>query len=114
MVASRIFCLDDDAHDVVVIHRRISGRFKVGKTKKPGSLVFAYNYREIEADAVLGVWTDADYIGGGMDGESHKFSIGCQLTQLLTEPATSFMSEKGLDDDSKDYDRLQVDVSAKF
>lgn len=88
--------------------------FKVGKTKKPGSLEFAYNYREIEADAVLGAWTDADYIGGGTDGKSHKFSIGCQLTQLLKGQVTYFLSEKGLDGDSKDYDRLQVDVSAKF
>ncbi|HMP76793.1 MAG TPA: putative porin [Kiritimatiellia bacterium] len=88
--------------------------FRLGKTKEPGSFDFAYNYREIEANAVLGAWTDADYIGGGTDGKSHKFSLGYQLTKLLKGQLTYFMSEKGLNGAGTDYDRVQVDVSAKF
>ncbi len=88
--------------------------FRLGKTKDPGSFDFAYNYREIEANAVLGAWTDADYIGGGTDGKSHKFSLGCQLTKLLKGQLTYYMSEKNLDGPGVDYDRVQFDISAKF
>ncbi len=88
--------------------------FRLGKTKEPGSLDFAYTYREIEANAVLGAWTDADYIGGGTDGKGHKLSLGVQLTKFIKGQVSYFMSEKGLDGDGKDYDRLQVDFNAKF
>lgn len=87
---------------------------KVGKTKAPGSVEFDYNYRELEANAVLGAFTDSDFIGGGTDGKGHKVSVGVQLTKLLKGTVTYFMNEIGLDGDSTDYDRLQVDVSAKF
>jgi len=36
---------------------------KVGKAKKPGSWQFDYNYRDLEADAVVGVFTDSDFVG---------------------------------------------------
>lgn len=87
---------------------------KLGKTKEPGSVDFNYNYRELEANAVLGAWTDSDFIGGGTDGKGHKLALGVQLTKALKGNVTYFMNEIGLDGDSKDYDRLQVDVSAKF
>jgi hypothetical protein len=87
---------------------------RVGQTKAPGSVDFNYNYRELEANAVLGAWSDSDFIGGGTDGRGHKLSLGVQLTQVLKGNVTYFMSEIGLDGGSKDYDRLQVDVSAKF
>lgn len=90
------------------------GGLRLGKFKAPGSLEFDYNYRELEANAVLGAWTDSDFIGGGTDGKGHKFALGVQLTKLLKGTVTYFMNEKGLDGDSKDYDRLQVDVAAKF
>ena len=88
--------------------------FRVGKTKNPGSVDFNYNYRELEANAVLGAWSDSDFLGGGTDGSGHKFSLGVQLTKALKGNVTYFLNEKGLDDDTTDYDRLQVDVSAKF
>ncbi len=87
---------------------------KLGKTKEPGSVDFNYNYRELEANAVLGAFSDSDFIGGGTDGKGHKVSVGVQLTKVLKGQLTWFMNEIGLDGDSKDYDRLQVDVAGKF
>ncbi len=86
---------------------------KLGATKEPGSVSLDYNYRELEANAVLGAWTDSDFIGGGTDGKGHKISLAVQLTKVLTGAVTYFKNDKGLEN-SKDYDRLQVDVSAKF
>lgn len=90
------------------------GGLRIGKTKEPGSVEFDYNYREVEADAVLGALTDSDFIGGGTDGKGHKVSVGVQLTKVLKGQVTYFMNEIGLEGDGKDYDRLQVDVSGKF
>lgn len=87
---------------------------RIGKTKEPGSVDFNYNYRELEANAVLGAWTDSDFIGGGTDGKGHKASVGIQLTKVLKGQVTYFMNEIGLNGDSTDYDRLQVDVSGRF
>jgi hypothetical protein len=88
--------------------------FRLGKTKEPGSFDFNYNYRELEANAVLGAWSDSDFIGGGTNGKGHKLALGVQLTKVLKGNVTYFMDEIGLTGPSKDYDRLQVDVSAKF
>ena len=90
------------------------GGLRLGKTKAPGSLDFDYNYRELEANSVLGAFSDSDFIGGGTNGKGHKFALGVQLTKVLKGTVTYFMNEKGLTGDSKDYDRLQVDVAAKF
>ena len=87
---------------------------RVGKTKAPGSVDFTYNYRELEANAALGAWTDSDFIGGGTDGKGHKASLGIQLTKVLKGQITYFRNEIGLDGESTDYDRLQVDVAGKF
>jgi len=51
----------------------------VNKAKKPGSWNFRYNYREIEADAVLGTFSDSDFIGGGTDGKGHELNFGYQI-----------------------------------
>lgn len=87
---------------------------KLGKTKEPGSVDFNYNYRELEANAVLGAFSDSDFIGGGTDGKGHKVAVGVQLTKVLKGQVTYFMDEIGLEGDSRDYDRLQIDVAGKF
>ncbi len=88
--------------------------FKLGKTKDPGSFDFGYSYREVEANAVLGAFSDSDFLGGGTDGKGHKVALGYQINKILKAGLTYFMSEIGLDGDSTDYDRLQLDLAAKF
>lgn len=87
---------------------------KLGKTKDPGSFDFGYSYRELEADAVLGAFSDSDFIGGGTDGKGHKLNIGYQINKILKASVTYFMSEIGLEGDATDYDRVQIDVAGKF
>jgi hypothetical protein len=55
----------------------------VNKAKKQGSWNFRYNYREIEADAVLGTFSDSDFIGGGTDGKGHELNFGYHDWQML-------------------------------
>ncbi|MBN1552334.1 putative porin [bacterium] len=87
----------------------------LGKTKKPWSFSISYDYREVERDAVVGVFTDSDFAGGGTDAKGHKFGFALQLSKNCTAGATYFMDELGLESESAtDYDRLQVDLQLKF
>jgi type II secretory pathway pseudopilin PulG len=89
--------------------------FKLNKAKEPGSWDFRYNYRELEADAVLGAFTDSDFIGGGTNGRGHEFGFNYQLTENVQAGLTYFINERdrdGANDD--DYRRLQADLMFKF
>lgn len=88
---------------------------KLGKAKEPGTWGVGYEYRKLEADAVVGVFTDSDFIGGGSGGKGHKFSGSYAIAKNATIGLTYFMTERivaGSDND--DYDRLQFDVKVKF
>ncbi len=88
---------------------------KLGKAKAPGSWELAYNYRDIEADAVVGAFNDSDFIGGGTDGRGHQFGITYQLSKNVQAALSYYLAEEtrtsGRDDD---YRRLQLDLKYKF
>ena len=63
---------NDDADDLDTGY--LAG-FKLGKAKSKGSWQFQYQYEDLEADATLGAITDSDFMGGGTDGEGHKFWV---------------------------------------
>lgn len=85
---------------------------KINKAKKPGSWEFGYNYRDLEADAVVGQFSDSDFIGGGTNGKGHKFGFNYQMSKNAQTGITYFLNEKG--DSNDDYKRLQVDFKLKF
>ena len=85
---------------------------KLGKCKDPGSWEVSYDYRDIEADAVLGALNDSDFIGGGTNGKGHRFGFTYQLAKNLQGALTYFLDDKG--NDSHDYNRLQADLVFKF
>lgn len=84
-----------------------------GKAKGFGTFGGRYIYREVEVDAVLGAYTDSDFIGGGTDGSGHEVGIDVGLAEKITFSMTYFVNQKGLDDE-KDFNRLQVDAIFKF
>ncbi|MCD6249220.1 MAG: putative porin [candidate division Zixibacteria bacterium] len=88
---------------------------RVGKAKKPGSWEFRYNYRNIEADAVPGIFTDSDFRGGGTDAKGHEIGGAVQLAANTAFKATYFSNEIGLEEtETDDFRRLQVDLQFKF
>ena len=88
---------------------------RAGKTKKPGSWAFRYIYREVEADAVVGAFTDSDFRGGGTDAEGHEIGSALQLAGNTTFNLSYFINKIGLQTDKKaDFKRLQVDLQLKF
>ncbi len=86
---------------------------RVGKLKKVWSWDLKYNYREINKDAVVGTYTDSDFIGGGTDGKGHEFGAGMQLAEKTSLGVTYFINEIGMDN-GRDFNRLQVDAKFKF
>jgi type II secretory pathway pseudopilin PulG len=88
---------------------------KLNKAKEPGSWDFRYNYREVEADAVLGAFTDSDFIGGGTNGRGHEFGLNYQLTENIQAGLTYFINVRDRSTTTDDdYRRLQADLQFKF
>ncbi len=82
------------------------------KAKDPGSWELSYDYRVLEADAVLGAFSDSDFIGGGTDGKGHTFSFKYQLAKNLQSCLKYFLNEVGSENDA--YRRFQADIVFKF
>ncbi|MCP4584227.1 MAG: hypothetical protein GY839_21655 [candidate division Zixibacteria bacterium] len=87
---------------------------RVGKTRKTGSWDFRYIYRELEKDAVVGMFTDSDFRGGGTDAKGHEIGGGYQIAKNSKFSVTYFINYIGLAGEEIDFNRLQVDLQLKF
>ncbi len=87
---------------------------KYGKAKAPGTWHVAYNYRDLEEDAVLAVVTDSDFIGGGTGGSGHELNFTYAISRNFFAGVSYFLNEIERDGDSLDFDRLQIDLMYKF
>ncbi len=87
---------------------------RAGKTSKPGSWAFRYIYREVEADAIVGIYTDSDFRGGGTDAKGHEVGGSLQIARNTTFSVTYFDNKIGLDKAESGFQRLQVDLQLKF
>ncbi|MCB1195660.1 putative porin [bacterium] len=81
----------------------------IGKTKKVGDWETGYFYRRVEADSVLGVFTDSDFVGGGSDGHGHRVHVGYKLAENVKTKATFFLARKIIED-SDDFWNMLFDV----
>ena len=86
--------------------------FTLNKAKKPGSWQFSYDYRDLEADATVGGFTDSDFVDGGTNGKGSRYSVKYQWTKNIQSAITYFDDVKGDDDDG--FDRVQLDMIFKF
>jgi len=87
---------------------------KLGKAKASGSMEFVYDYRDLERDAVVGAYSDSDFLGGATGGKGHRFGINYQLARNVQYAMTYFHDESTLQDPDLDYRRLQADLKLKF
>jgi hypothetical protein len=70
--------------------------FTVGKAKKPGAWQFGHNYKDVEADAIVGAFTDPDFFGGGTDGRGDKVAAAFQSNKCRQFAVTYFHSFQDL------------------
>ena len=71
------------------------------------------NYREVEDNAVIGVFTDSDFRGGGTDGNGLEVGAGYGITDKVTLGLTYFINNRGIDEEVE-YKRFQADLAMKF
>ena len=87
--------------------------FAFGNVKEPGSFGVRYSYRYIEKDAIIGAFTDSDFLGGGADGQGHKIDINYQIATKTKATMTFFINQSGIDN-SKEYNRIHLDLNFKL
>ena len=85
--------------------------YMVGAKTKQGAWSFAYNYRDIEINAIYDEWADSDFHDGGTGGDGHKYKVKYALRDNLSLGATYFDTET---EAGKEVNTLQVDLVAKF
>lgn len=88
--------------------------FTLSKAKNPGDWDFTYNYRDLEADAVLGAFADSDFGDGGTNVRGHKFNLNYVAAKNTTLGVTYFLGENLNQKPNEDYKRIQMDLSVKF
>lgn len=86
----------------------------LGKTTTPGTWAVAYNYRDVEADANLGVFADAAFAGGGTDVKGHKFTTYYQLAKNTAVGITYLNAERTRGGNTTDWDTFWFDFTLKF
>jgi len=89
--------------------------YALGTTYENSKWQLGYTYQDLEADAVLGTYTDSDFIGGGTDGEGHILHARYAITSKISLKSTLFMNDRGIDLNSEEqYKRLMLDVNFKY
>lgn len=83
----------------------------LGRLKEPGNLAFRYEYREVEKDAVVGLYSER-----GTDRCGHTFGLEVQAMRNVVAALIFCMDEVGIADgeDEHDYRRVRLQVTVKF
>jgi len=88
--------------------------FQIGKAKAQWSWQLQYNYRSLEADAVVGAFTNSDFGGGGTNADGHMISAGLAVAKNWSIGVTYLMNTIDPDGAELDYNRAQLDLKFKF
>jgi hypothetical protein len=86
----------------------------LGKTETPGSWRFDYNYRDLERDAVLAVWADSDFGGGGTGVRGHFLTLGYQIARNVQACVDYFHNTVWRGGPDLDFRRFHACVKLKF
>jgi hypothetical protein len=83
-----------------------------GEVTRPGTWRVGYAYQDLEADAVIGTFTDSDFGGGGTDNKGHVIDFAYGLRDRWTLGFRYFFTQRGADvGNERDYNRLQADIN---
>jgi hypothetical protein len=87
----------------------------LGEVTGPRTWRVGYVYQDLEADAVIGTFTDSDWAGGGTDGRGHVVELNYGFRERLVFGFRYFLNERGEDAGNlHDYNRLQADVQFNY
>ena len=86
----------------------------LGKAEVAGSWELGWTFKDLEADAVVGSFTESDFGGGGTGVDGHVLRGDYVLRERLKLGATVFLNEDSFRDDLEDYRRVQLDLEFEF
>jgi len=87
---------------------------KLNETKEPGSWECSYDYRELDADAVVGGFTESDFVDGNTNVRGHKLGFKYQLAKNLLASFDYYYLENTASSRDRDYRQLLADLVLKF
>ncbi|MHC4146544.1 MAG: putative porin [Planctomycetota bacterium] len=87
---------------------------KLNKAKAPGSWQLSYDYRDLEADAVVGGFTESDFLSSRTESRGHKFAFQYQLAKNLRAGLVYYHLQDISGTRDLDYRRLQTSLIFKF
>jgi hypothetical protein len=83
----------------------------LGEVAKQGDWRIGYIYQNLEADAVVGTFTDSDWAGGGTDGKGHVVEFNYGFRDRLVFGLRYYLNQRGADAGNEhDFNRLMADV----
>ncbi|WP_194787895.1 putative porin [Pseudomonas sp. UFMG81] len=88
-----------------------------GLKSKVGAWSLDYNYRDVQRNAVVSLFTDSDFGNGFTGSRGHKFKVGYEIDKNFALGAAYMMAKtdySNLPNSDADVDTLQVDLEAKF
>lgn len=86
-----------------------------GAAKKDGDMEFGWIYQDVEADSVIGTFSDSDFGGGGTDSDGHMLKARYAISDKIFVGGTLFLNNVDrFQGTEHDYNRLQLDVEFKF
>lgn len=88
--------------------------FTVGERKDKGSWLLRYNYRRLEQDAILGVFTDGSFGDGTTNHQGHELGFDYQASKAATLGLSYYGCELGLIGESLEYHRFQAEFVVRF
>ena len=88
---------------------------RLNKATCPGSWELIYNYRDTQADAVVGGLIESDFVSSQTDSRGHRFIFKYQIIKALQTALTYYHAEDaGSSTGNLDYRRLLADLFFKF
>jgi len=90
---------------------------KLGKASGRGTWQVAYQYQDLEKDAVLGLLSDSDFAGGGTDGKGHRLTGAYGINKRWNLGFTWFIDNEageGNLDEPLSYERFMIDTVFKY
>lgn len=91
--------------------------FNINKLTEPGDWSFGYDYREVQADAVIGLFNSSDFAGGRTNSRGHRFGISYLLKENMTAALNYYCTQRASSAFAlpEDYvNTLQLDFKLKF
>lgn len=86
-----------------------------GNAEERGGLAVSWAWRDTQADALIGIFTDSNLGGGNTDSRGHVFQLEYALTDHLVAGATLILSEFGhFNGQPRDFDRVMLDLEFSF